>query len=131
MEAGHAPVGERIRQRREEVGLTLSGLAEKAHVAKGYLWSLEHNQVTSRPSGETLYRIADALGTSMSDLLGRTLLVDAPHEVPPSLEEFAKEAKLSQRDVRMLAGVNFRGQQPDDKAGWEFIWRAIKASVDQ
>jgi transcriptional regulator with XRE-family HTH domain len=123
-------VGKRIRQRREELNLSLSALAEKAGVAKSYLSSLESGQGNPRPSGRTLYRIAEALGTTMSDLLGTRLLLDTPTEISPSLEEFAEEAGLTDRDIGMLAGINFRGQQPQDKEAWAFVWRAIKASVE-
>jgi DNA-binding XRE family transcriptional regulator len=122
-------VGQRIRQRREEAGLTLTALADRAGVAKGYLSSLENGQGNQRPSGKTLYRIAEVLGTTMSDLLGTRLLVDPETQVPESLREFAESAGLSERDVVMLAGVNFRGQQPADRDGWAFVWRAIRASV--
>lgn len=66
----------------------------------------------------------------MSDLLGRRLLIEAPTNVPPSLEAFGAEAGLAESDVAMLASVNFRGQQPTDKESWAFIWRAIRASVE-
>lgn len=124
-------LGERIRQRRSEAGLSLSALALKADVSKGYLWNLESGEGQKRPSGRTLYRIAAALGTTMSDLLGQRLLTEEPEQIPPALLEFAREASLSETDIRMLAGVNFRGQQPHDKAAWEFIWRAIRASVNE
>lgn len=124
------PVGKRIRQRREELGITLTALADKAGVAKSYLSSLENEQTNARPSGRTLYSIAEALGTTMSDLLGTKLLVEATHVVPTSLSEFAADAQLTDRDVEMLAGINFRGKQPSDKEAWSFVWRAIKASID-
>lgn len=124
-------VGKRIRQRREEAGLSLSALAEEAGVSKGYLWSLEKGNTDARPSGKTLYRIASALGTTMSDLLGHELLVDTPREtkIPASLRKFAATEGLSDTDVRMLAAVNFRGRQPDDREGWSLVWSAIRASV--
>ena len=122
-------VGARIRQRREELGLSLSRLGELADVSKGYLWSLEKGKTKARPSGQTLYRVAKALGTTMSDLLGRTLLVDAPDEIPKSLEEFADSIGLPERDKRMLAQISFRGEQPQHAADWAFIYRAIEASV--
>jgi transcriptional regulator with XRE-family HTH domain len=123
-------IGKRIRQRREELNLSLSALAEKAGVAKSYLSNLESDQGNARPSGQTLYRIAEALGTTISDLLGTRLLVEPPTGVPPSLAEFAREAELSDRDVAMLAGINFRGQQPQTTEAWAFVWRAIKASIE-
>jgi transcriptional regulator with XRE-family HTH domain len=122
-------VGARIRQRREELGLSLSRLGELADVSKGYLWSLEKGETKARPSGQTLYRLAKALGTTMSDLLGRSLLVDAPDEIPKSLEEFAESIGLPERDKRMLAQISFRGEQPQHPADWAFIYRAIEASV--
>lgn len=123
------PIGERIRLRREQANLSLSGLATKAEISKGYLWSLEKGETKARPSGKTLYAIANALGTTMSDLLGRELLVDPPAEVPDSLREFAETEGLTTKDVRMLSAVNFRGQRPTDREGWALVWGAIRASV--
>ena len=122
-------IGERIRAFREEAGLSLSRLASDAEVSKGYLWSLEHGETDARPSGRTLYRIAKALGITMSDLLGEELLTDEePSDVSESLRQFAKVAKLTKRDVAMLARVNFRGQQPQDPDSWWLVWSAIKTS---
>jgi len=125
-----ALVGQQIRLRRTEARLSLTALAEKAGVAKSYLSNLESGKSNTRPSGRTLYRIANALGTTMSDLLGTRLLVDPAQVVPDSLKKFAEAARLSDRDVAMLACINFRGQQPSDPESWSFIWRAIRASVD-
>lgn len=122
-------LGAQIRRRRTELGLSLTSLADKAGVAKSYLSNLENGKTNSRPSGRTLYRIASALGTTMSDLLGTRLLVEPTQAVPPSLVEFAEDAHLSDRDVAMLAGINFRGQQPSDRDSWAFVWRAIRTSV--
>jgi transcriptional regulator with XRE-family HTH domain len=124
-------IGVQIRLRRAELGLSLTALAERAGVAKSYLSNLENGRTNTRPSGRTLYRIANALGTTMSDLLGTRLLVEPTQAVPPSLVEFAEAAHLTDRDVAMLAGINFRGQQPSDRDSWAFIWRAIRASVDE
>jgi transcriptional regulator with XRE-family HTH domain len=123
-----SPVGQRIRKYRGDRGLSLGELAEKARVSKSYLWSLENDPTASRPSGDTLYAIAEALGVTMSDLLGRKLLVDAPDKIPKSLKEFAAEARLPEADVRMLATIRFRGQQPQTKERWEYIYRAIRMS---
>jgi DNA-binding XRE family transcriptional regulator len=126
-----ASVGARIKQHREELGLSLSRLSELANVSKGYLWSLEKGESKARPSGDTVYRIARALGVTMSDLLGRKLLtgVGVPAELPPGLADFAKQAGLPQTDVAMLAQVNFRGEQPQTIEDWEFVYRAIQRSV--
>lgn len=126
-----ASIGAQIKKRREERDLSLSKLSELAQVSKGYLWSLEKGETKARPSGETLYRIAEALGVTMSDLLGRKLLIErsAPEELPAALGEFAKRERLPQTDVEMLAQINFRGEQPQTVADWEFVYRAIQRSV--
>lgn len=127
--AGH--VGREIRKRREETGLSLSGLAAKAEVSKGYLWSLEQGKTEGRPSGRTLYRLAEALGVTMSELLGQQLLMEerGSTKAPKSLLKFADEEGLTERDISMLASVNFRGEQPKDRQGWALVWQAIRASV--
>jgi transcriptional regulator with XRE-family HTH domain len=124
-------IGRRIRQRREEAGLSLNALALKAKVSKGYLWSLENGRTQGRPSGRTLYRLAEALGTTMSDLLGEELLSDENRKNKPSksLRAFAEAEGLTTSDVEMLANVNFRGRQPKDRDGWALVWQAIRASV--
>jgi transcriptional regulator with XRE-family HTH domain len=122
-------IGARIRQRREEAGLSLSRLAHEAGVSKGYLWNLEKGETEGRPSGRTLYQIARALGTTMADLLGREVLPGSPTEIPDSLRHFADREGLTDVDVRMLASVNFRGRQPTNDEPWALVWGAIKASV--
>lgn len=126
-----AHVGQKLKQRREEASLSISALADRAGVSKGYIWSLEKGESAARPSGRTLYRIASALGTTMSDLLGEDLLTDPPDtgDIPDSLAEFAKHESLTASDIKMLQGVNFRGQHPHDVEGWRLVWGAIRASV--
>ncbi len=123
-------IGSRIRRYRQEQGLSLSQLAKKAGISKGYLWSLEHEDDTqSRPSANTLYAVADALGVLMSDLYGRTLEHDAQNtEIPDSLRDFAESNNLPDADVRMLASVQFRGEQPTTSQRWAYIYNAIRHS---
>jgi transcriptional regulator with XRE-family HTH domain len=130
--AGARPetLGERIRLYRQERGMTLSQLAIDAKVSKGYLSSLEHNHNERRPSAEIMYALAEALGVTMSDLMGRKLLPGAvPSAVPESLREFASEADLSEADLAMLASIQFRGEQPRSAARWRYIYESIRNSA--
>ncbi len=120
-------IGDRIYKYRHEAGLSLNQLATSAKVSKGYLWSLE-NEPDKRPSAETLYAIAEALGVTMSTLLGRRLLTEQPTDIPESLREFANEKGLPIKDVRMLAGIEFRGVRPQSRERWEHIYNAIRMS---
>ncbi len=125
-EAG-VTIGDRIRRYRREAGLSLNQLATSARVSKGYLWSLE-NEPDKRPSAQTLYAIAEALGVTMSTLLGRRLLTKPPADIPRSLREFANEKELPEKDVLMLAGIEFRGVRPQSRERWAHIYNAIRTS---
>ena len=120
-------LGERIKQRREEKGLAAVALARQAEVSKGYLSEIESGGAT-RPSGVVLFRIATALGTTVADLLGQEIR-PASTSIPPALKEFADEASLPEEDVRMLARVRFRGEQPNTKEDWRFLYESIKRSI--
>lgn len=64
-----ATFGERIRDRRKELGLTLDQLAAAADSSKSYVWELE-NKNPPRPSAEKLAAIARALQVTVDWLLG-------------------------------------------------------------
>jgi transcriptional regulator with XRE-family HTH domain len=122
-------LGTRIRRFRRERGLNLSQLAHKAGVSKGYLSALENDPEARRPSAETLYALANALGVTMADLMGRKILPAAATDVPDSLREFANEENLPEADVQMLASIQFRGEQPRTTERWRYIYTAIRTSV--
>lgn len=124
-----AGIGERLRRFRDDAGLSLSALAAKAGISKSYLHRLESGAVDApRPSGKTLYSLAEALGVTMSDLLGRKLLVRDTSDVPPALRAFAEEEGLPESDVRMLSSIEFRGEQPRTVERWRYIYNAIEMS---
>ncbi len=126
-------IGGRIRRYRKERGLNLTRLAEQSGVSKGYLSALENDAHARRPSAETLYAVARALGVTMADLLGRELLSAANTDIPDSLREFAEEENLPETDVRMLSAIRFRGETPRTKERWRYIYTAIRtsAAIDQ
>ena len=130
-------VGDEIRRRRTEQGLSLNDLARVAHVAKGYLSELENNQAP-RPSATTLYKIAEALGTSVAELMGDDdpqPTESLPLKIPPSLQEYLDEQErrgqpLSEADKRMLAGINYRGKVPKTGDDWRFIFESIRMRTE-
>jgi transcriptional regulator with XRE-family HTH domain len=124
-------IGQNIRRFREEANLSLSELAERASVSKGYLSALENEDAETRrrPSGQSLYKIAEALGVTVADLLGEHTHLDEPVEVPGSLREFAEQEGLPESDVMMLARIEFRGEQPRTAKAWGFLYDAIKYST--
>lgn len=127
--APESNVGSRIKKFREEKGVSLSQLARDAEVSKSYLWSLENpDGAHQRPSGDTLYGIAKALGVTMSDLLGRKMIIDRDTTPDATLIEFAQQEQLTEADIRMLSSIQWRGDQPNTVARWRYIYQAIVMS---
>jgi transcriptional regulator with XRE-family HTH domain len=125
-------LGEEIRRRRAERNLTLGALSRLSGVSKGYLHGLENAaEGTSRPSAEVLDRIAFALDTTVGALLGKRVprLPDESVEIPDSLRQFALRDDLPEEDVRMLACIEYRGDQPDTVDDWRFLYLSIKQAV--
>lgn len=59
-----------IQKWRKKRGLSLSELARRSDITRGYLWQLE-NEDGKSPSGEILYRLSEALGVTMPVLMGK------------------------------------------------------------
>jgi transcriptional regulator with XRE-family HTH domain len=127
-EAGSDPgIGARIRRYRQDRGLSLTELANQSGVSKSHLSVIE-NGTGSRPGAHVLYALATALGVTLADLLGRTLRAAESADIPPSLLEFAAQQQLPESDVHMLAGIQFRGEQPQTTQRWAYIYNAISTS---
>ena len=67
--------GERVARLRNEVGLTLEGLATEIDSTKSYVWELE-NKPTIRPSADLVYKLAKSLKTTVGVLLGEAAMDD-------------------------------------------------------
>lgn len=63
-----SPLGIKIRNRRNELKMSLDDLAKLTDSSKGYLWELE-NRDKPNPSADKLTRIAIALGLTTEFLL--------------------------------------------------------------
>jgi len=118
---------DRIKQRREEKGLAAIELAQRAEISKGYVSEIESGRAP-RPSADVLYRIATALGTTIADLLEREVR-PAPRAVHPMLRAFADDEELPDEDVQMLAQIRFRGDQPETKEDWRYLYESIRRSI--
>lgn len=119
--------------RREARGLSLNQVADIAGISKSALHDLE-TKPNVRPSAVLLYNVAEALDTTVAFLLGkrRNPLNEKEGgekiEIPESLAEFAREAKLSVEETRRLACIKYRDRQPKTVADWRFVCDAIERS---
>lgn len=131
-EAEDDSLGNRVRVLRRRQKLSLADLSRLSGVSKGYLSQVERS-LTVRPSAATIFAIAEALGTTVGELfegksLGAGHMSDG-RQVPPSLQEFAREAGLPPTDIDMLAGIRYRGIQPGDKEDWRYLYESIRRSI--
>ena len=108
----------------------MPALAEAAKISKGYLWELENGDEPN-PSLSILTQIADALETTVADLLDqptvRAKSSQIPESLPPGLENFLEQHRRSGRPVpehiaRALAQLKLRSVEPRD---WDFLYDAI------
>ena len=93
MDINFGLVGKRVREARTARGLTAEVLAERVDLATE---SLRHIEIgSSKPSLQTLYRIATALGVSMDYLTGRTASISdsllSENGLSPKQEEVMRE----------------------------------------
>lgn len=130
-------LAERIRKLREYKDLSLDELAARARISKTYLWELERDTAgTKKPSADVLLRIANALSTTLADLLSLATVTihQEPVEIPPSLREFqsrmaAQNTPLSAEDLRDLAIMKFRGGQPQSADEWHQLYLLLVNST--
>ncbi len=123
-------MGSRLRDERTAQSLSLTEVATRAEISKAYLSQLERGASTT-PSYHVLRRLATALGTSIADLTGasETWQPSEADKLPASLRAFARSAKIPEADVKMLAGIHYRGKQPGEPDDWAHIYETIKRTV--
>lgn len=101
-------VGKRLRFIRDQKGLTLDQLAQKAGISKSFLWAVEQDR--SGISGEKLLQVANALGASLEFLLRGEPAPDDYRppviEIPRELSEAAEELGLTYRQTVALLDVH-------------------------
>lgn len=129
-------VGERIRHIRTERNLTLEELAERAHISKSFLWSVENDK--SGISGEHLLNLADALDASVEFIMRGstkdTTAVPPTIEIPKELSQMAEHHGLSFKETRVLLQtqesiIARRSNKADvqmTEAQWLNVWNGIK-----
>ena len=128
----------RLRQIRESKDLTLDEVATRAKISKTYLWELEKDLAgEKKPSADVLLRIATALSVTIADLLAlpTVRVQEQGIEVPSSLGEFKVRmtklnTPLSDRDLRDLAVMKFRGRQPQTADEWHQLYLTLVATTN-
>lgn len=133
------PIADRLRKLRQDKEMSLDDVAEKAAISKTYLWELERDvSGTKKPSADVLLRIANALSTTLADLLElpTVQIQNQQIELPPALRDFQKQMEdantpLSADDLRDLASMKFRGGQPHTVNEWHQLYLLLANSIQR
>jgi transcriptional regulator with XRE-family HTH domain len=134
-----AHVGGRIRTLRAERQMTLDDLAKKSGLSKGLLSKLE-NLTDSNPSLETLHKIAEAFGVTLSDLLDsgkiqakRLVPEKTPSWVDAIVSALKQEGKKPDEDIlQALYVLQMRkgGAQKNDTA-WVYMYKSLELNFSK
>ncbi|NUM55793.1 MAG: helix-turn-helix transcriptional regulator [Candidatus Hydrogenedentes bacterium] len=124
-------LAEKVKSLREARRLSVEELAESSGISKPYIWQIESGR-RANPTGEVLRKLAAALGTTVSDLVGVPEIIskDVLAKVPKGLRDLArkrgKEIGLQEQDVEMLKQIHFRGRRPEKSEDWELVFLFLK-----
>ena len=132
-------VGERIKQRRLELGWTQDQLCTKAGLSNSFLSELENGKRSV--SASNLLDIARTLSVSLDFLMtGKASKDNKPTEVsiPASLAKFAAEERLSLRQTLMLLDmqkqiVAHRSAKKKDgleSVDWQKFYEGVKEFLE-
>lgn len=129
-----AIVGERIRQRRSELGWTQDVLAQKAGISKSFLSDLENGKRSV--GAETLLDIGRVLGRSLDFLMtGEESEADQSEvQIPKALADFARDEGLSFRQAiallemqnQIIAHRSSTKKGDLEKVDWKKFYEAVK-----
>lgn len=128
-------VGRKIQELRLARGLSLSALAERAGVSKGYVSQLEAGE-QGNPSLETLKKVANALEVTLGELLeteaARPIGAPVSSEMEPGLKAFLEGRRRSGRPVEehivpILVAAQWRGGGGARSAqDWEGLYHMVR-----
>lgn len=127
-------VGQRVKQRRRELGMSQDSLAQRAGISKSFLSDLETGKRSL--GAETLLDLARAMGLSLDYLMtGKESDNQNPEvQIPTSLATFAAEERLSFRQALTLLHMqeqiiaNRKSAKKNDleEVDWRAFYQAVK-----
>lgn len=116
-------LGQRIKQRREQLGMGQTELAGQVGVTRQTIAKLEDDP-TQNPKLDNLRRIASALGVSVAYLIGEG------HPVPENLRSLALNNGILYKDLDPLLLMNFEGKESRTEEEWRHLLESAKKFPD-
>jgi transcriptional regulator with XRE-family HTH domain len=129
-------IGGRVRTLRTEKQITLPSLAKRTGLSKGLLSKLENDE-NSNPSLSTLYKIAEGLKVTLSEIL-ETEQAQVRRMVPEEQPEWQKglirylKGQGKEPDENILTALyllrNRKAAKAKDLEQWKFLYLSIENS---
>ncbi len=120
-------VGQIVRLKRAELGLTLAELADRAGATKGYLSMLENDKLANPPSEPLLLELEKSLQITAGTLVSAARWQNAPDEVRAQAEAGAELARVLRDHTRRRKDG---AKSLDDPALRKELARLIQATLD-
>ncbi len=117
--------GIRVREKRQEEGMSQAILAEKAGISRNYLSQIERGEAVNL-SWVVKKQLADRLGIAVEKAPDEATLLE---NLPPGLKEFAEAKGLQEPDILMLARLEYRGQKPTTAEQWKVLYNIIRTVI--
>jgi transcriptional regulator with XRE-family HTH domain len=121
--------GENVRKERKNQGYSQADLAEKVDISRTYLSQIEQGRAQNL-SLRLAQRLSTVLGIKSPYQEDEEDEKKDEEDIPQSLREFAEEDGLPPEDVRMLAGIEYRGERPQDPQQWRILYNVIKTASE-
>jgi transcriptional regulator with XRE-family HTH domain len=126
-----SPLGLRVRQLREQRGLTQDELQERAGIATGYVSKLENKGIPKHPGDKVLSGLARALGVTVAELTAtpaRTVVEDDPYPTrAQAIEMLRDDERISAGTLRALRLV----QREDGRDPGRVEWLKLAREIEQ
>ena len=132
-------LGDRIRERRQELGWTQDQLAVKAGISKGFLSDVENGKRSV--SAGNLQEMARSLGLSLDYLMKGD---DSPLpvkeiQIPSALSAFASQEHLTFRQTltllqmrqQIVANRSAKAREASDDFDWRKLYESVKEFLDE
>lgn len=116
--------GKRVREQRKGEGMSQEDLAHKIGISRTYLSEIERGEAQN-----ISFRVVDQL----QKVLGidkNTGEDQTDNDLPEGLSQFAEEANLPERDIKVLASIELRGKRPNSKQEWRVLYNLIRSYLE-
>jgi XRE family transcriptional regulator, regulator of sulfur utilization len=115
-------LGERLRELRQQQGLTLLQLSQQTSLSVSYLSDLERGR--TNPSIDTLERIANSYKMLLGELVAGAdgWQMNPQQGLDPGLQELLEKGAINLATAQDLSRIELRGKRPQTADEWQELY---------